>query len=169
MTLAWVGMFLLNNSDEMKQSLGFALIWANVPQARIMTVLMSGGDERLVMRYLTKGTSLEPYFGWIAIVLVFIMALPPIIASFRVVKNKNGWLYNVGFMVLPLVVIGSYGFVFLNGLLEKGFLSDVWIMGTPLFITVHTLLALTLLLLFFRNQLLTLVSKTNVQHSITVK
>jgi hypothetical protein len=161
MTLAWVGMFLLNNINEAKQSLGFVLIWANVPQARIMTVLMSGGDERLVMRNITKGTSLEPYFGWIAIVIVFIMALPPIIASFRAVKNNYGWLYNVGFMVLPLVIIGSYGFVLLNGLLERGFLSSVWIMGTPLFITLHTLFALTLLMAFFRNQLVTMVSKTN--------
>ena len=129
-----------------------------MPQARIMTVLMSGGDERLVMRYLTKGTALEPYFGWIGTLVVLIMALPPIIASFRAVKNKYGWLYNIGFMVLPLVVFGTYGFVFLNGLLEKGFLSEVWIMGTPLFITLHTLLVLIVLLLFFRKQLLTLVS-----------
>ncbi len=158
MTLAWIGMFLLKNTDKKKQSFGFALIWANVPQARIMTVLMSGGDERLVMRYLTKGTALEPYFGWIGTLVVLIMALPPIIASFRAVKNKYGWLYNIGFMVLPLVVFGTYGFVFLNGLLEKGFLSEVWIMGTPLFITLHTLLVLIVLLLFFRKQLLTLVS-----------
>lgn len=162
MTLAWMGMFLLNNPNEKKQSLGFALIWANVPQARIMTVLMSGGDERLVMRNLTKGTPLEPYFGWIAIVIVLIMALPPIIASFRAVKNNYGWLYNVGFMVLPLVIIGSYGFLFLNGLLEKGFLSEKWIMGTALFITLHTLLVLTLLMLCFRNQLVTMVSKRNI-------
>jgi hypothetical protein len=157
MTLAWIGMFLLNNSHQQNQSIGFALIWANVPQARIMTVLMNGGDERLVMRNLTKGTALETHFGWIAIVVVLIMAAPPIIASFRAVKNKYGWLYNIGFMVLPLLVFGTYGFVFLNGLLEKGFLSDVWIMGTPLFITLHTLLVLIVLLLFFRKQLFTLV------------
>jgi len=157
MTLAWIGMFLLNNSHSQNQSIGFALIWANVPQARIMTVLMSGGDERLVMRYLTKGTAFEIYFEWIAIAVVTIMALPPIIASFRAVKNNYGWLYNIGFMVLPLVVFGTYGFVLLNGLLEKGFLSDVWIMGTPLFITLHTLLILIVLLLFFRQQLFTLV------------
>jgi len=86
-----------------------------------------------------------------------IMAAPPIITSFRAVKNNYGWLYNIGFMVLPLLVFGTYGFVFLNGLLEKGFLSDVWIMGTPLFITLHTLLVLIILLLFFRKQLFTLV------------
>jgi hypothetical protein len=89
------------------------------------------------------------------------MALPPIIASFRAVKNKYGWLYNIGFMVLPLVIMGGYGFVLLNGLLEKGFLSEVWIMGTPLFITLHTLLALSLLILFFRNRLTTMVSKAD--------
>jgi hypothetical protein len=157
MTLAWIGMFLLNNSSSHKQSFGFVLIWANVPQARIMTVLMGGGDEKVVIRSITKATVLEPYYLWIATVIVLAMALPPIIASFRAVKNKRGWLYNIGFMTLPLVVFGTYGFVFLNGLLERGFLKDVWIMGTPLFITLHTLLVLAVLLLFFRKDLFTLV------------
>lgn len=63
-------------------------------------------------------------------------------------QNKKGWLYNIGLMVLPLVVFGTYGFILLNGLLERGFLIEVWIMGTPLFITFHTLLVLVVLLLF---------------------
>lgn len=157
MTLAWIGMFLLNHSQSQKQSFGFALIWANVPQARLLTVLMGGGDETVVMRNLTAGTSFETYFHWIAYAVVVVMALPPIVASFRTVKNKYGWLYNVSFMVLPLVVLGAYGFVFLNGLLEKGFLKNVWIMGTPLFITVHTLFMLVLLIGLFRKQLFLLV------------
>jgi hypothetical protein len=89
------------------------------------------------------------------------MALPPIMASFRAVKNKQGWLYNLGFMILPLLVIGIYGFVFLNGLLERGFLSEVWIMGTPLFITIHTTVVLLILIIFFRKDLFTIV-KDNV-------
>jgi len=153
MALAWVGMFLLRNPDARKQSLGFLLIWANVPQARIMTVLMQGGDERQVIRKLTKGTALDDYFLLVSILVVFVMALPPIIASFRAVKNRYSWLYNVGFMVMPLLVLGIYGFFFLNVLLERGFLSQVWIMGTPLFITLHTALALAVLLVFFRKDI----------------
>ena len=56
-------------------------------------------------------------------------------------------------MILPLLIIGAYGFVFLNGLLERGFLSDVWIMGTPLFITIHTLMVLVILIAFLRRHL----------------
>lgn len=156
MSLAWVGMFLLGSQDVRKQSLGFMLIWADVPQARIMTVLMGGGDEMVVMRNLTKGTFAEEYFRIISVVLVFLMALPPIIASYRMVKNRLGWLYNTGFMVLTLLVLGIYGFFLLNGLLEKGFLSDPWIMGTPLFITLHTALMLLLLIVFFRKELFTM-------------
>jgi hypothetical protein len=155
MTLAWIGIFLLRSSSSLKQSFGFALIWSNVPQARIMTVLMGGGDEKVVMRVLTAGTSLEPYYKWIAVLIVLIMALPPIIASFRAVQNKRGWLYNIGFMILPLIVIGAYGFLFLNTLLKKGFLQEVGMMGTPIFITLHTLLAFIVLVLFFRSDLLT--------------
>jgi len=157
MALAWIGMFLINNQDSKKQSFGLALIWGNVPQARIITVFMGGGDESVVFRYMTLGTEAEPYFRYLAYVTVLILALPPIIASFRAVKNKRGWLFNIGFMVLPLLVLGTYGFIILNGLLEKGFLDDVWIMGTPLFITLHTALVLIALILFFRKHLFLLV------------
>jgi hypothetical protein len=146
-------MFLLRSETTKLQSFGFVLIWANVPQARIMTVFMGGGDETVVFRNMTLGTDAEPYFRWLAYGAVLIMALPPIIASFRAVKNYRGWLYNVGFMIVPLLIIGSYGFVLLNGLLERGFLADVWIMGTPVFITLHTTAVLIILLLFFRKEL----------------
>ncbi|MBS1544396.1 MAG: hypothetical protein JST14_12230 [Bacteroidetes bacterium] len=156
MTLAWIGMFMLRSPDTRKQSVGFALIWADVPQARIMTVLMGGGDEMVVMRNFTKGTFAEPHFKILSILLVFLMALPPIIGSFRAVKNRYGWLYNIGFMVLPLLVLGIYGFFLLNKLLANGFLAKPWIMGTPLFITLHTALMLLLFVVFFRKDLPTL-------------
>ena len=159
MALAWIGMFLLRNEAAKMQSFGFALIWANVPQARIMTVFMGGGDEALVLRNMTLGTDAEPYFRWLAYGIVLFMALPPIVASFRAVKNKRGWLYNIGFMILPLLVFGTYGLVLLNGLLARGFLADVWIMGTPLFITLHTALVLVVLLFFFRKELFRLVKE----------
>lgn len=163
MALAWLGIFLLNNESAKTQSIGFVLIWANVPQARILTVFMGGGDETVVLRNATLGTEMEPYFRYMAYTLVLIMAIPPIVASFRAVKNRVSWLYNVGFMVLPLLIIGAYGFVFLNGLLEQGFLTKVWIMGTPLFITLHTALAFAILVLFFRKDLLDLVKDKVVQ------
>lgn len=161
MTLAWTGMFMLKDNQSGKQSLGFFLIWANVPQARIMTVFMDGGDEMLVLRNLTMNTSAESYFRYLAYAVVLIMALPPIVASFRAIRNQRRWLYNLGFMILPLVIIGAYGFVFLNELLERGLLSEVWIMGTPLFITLHTTAVLLILIVFFRKDLFTIV-KDNV-------
>ena len=157
MTLAWIGMFLLKSSSSTNQSFGFVLIWVSAPQARIMTVLMGGGDEGYVLRILTLDTSLQPYYRWIAIALVLVLALPPIIAVFRAVKNKRAWLYNVGFLMLPLIISGAYVFAFLNGLLKSGLLSEVGIMGTPVLITLHTLLVLVVLLGFFRKDLFTLV------------
>ena len=159
MTFSWIGMFMLKNSNIKIQSWGFALIWGNVPQARIMTVLMGGGDEMVFVREITRGTELATGFRWIAVVVVFIMALPPIIAAFKTVKNRWGWLLNIGFMVLPLVIGGLYGFGLLNTLLKNGFLADVWIMGTPLFITLHTLVVLVAFLILFRRDIQTLVDK----------
>ncbi|MDL5047696.1 hypothetical protein QQ054_16900 [Oscillatoria amoena NRMC-F 0135] len=157
MALAWTGMFMLKSGQSWLQSLGFVLIWANVPQARLLTVFSGGGDETVVMRNLTSATEFEPYFRYFSYAVVVLMTLPPIIASFRTVKSKWGWLYSLGFMIVPMLLLGAYGFFFLNRLLEEGFLSNVWIMGTPLFITLHTVLVLSVLLLFFRKDLFTLV------------
>ncbi len=160
MGLAWLGAFWLGSTSAARQSLGFCLIWTNIPEARRITVLMGGGDEMVVVRELTRDTAWAADFRWIATVVVFAMALPPIIASFRALKYKWGWLHNLAFMTLPLVLWGTYLHVFGNKLLFSGFLAEPWIMGTPLLITLHTLLALGLFLLF-RRQLLTLIR----QHS----
>jgi hypothetical protein len=153
MALAWVGMFLLWSPVLTRQSMGLALIWANVPQARLMTVLMKGGDEYVVTRSLAEGTSVDPW--WLAVLWVAVMTLPPMTASFLRIRNRFGWAYSVGFMVLPLMVLVLYGFGLLNTLLERGFLDQVWIMGTPLFITLHTLAVLVVMLVWFRKDLFT--------------
>jgi hypothetical protein len=153
MTLAWVGMFLLWSPVGTRQSLGLVLTWANVPQARLMTVLMEGGDEYVVTRSLAEGTTLDPW--WLAVVWVAIMTVPPMISSFFRIKNRSGWAYSVGFMIFPLLVLSLYGFGLLNTLLERGFLAQIWIMGTPLFITLHTLAVLVVLLVWFRKDLFT--------------
>jgi hypothetical protein len=58
-------------------------------------------------------------------------------------------------MIFPLLVLSLYGFGLLNTLLERGFLAQIWIMGTPLFITLHTLAVLVVLLVWFRKDLFT--------------
>jgi hypothetical protein len=157
MTLAWIGMVWLRSKNERMQSVGFTLIWGNVPQARIMTVLMGGGDEKVFFREILRGTAIQDHYLLMATILVLLLALPPIVWSFLAVKNKHSWLYNFGFMILPLLILGSYGFLLLNNLLERGFLSQVWIMGTPLFITLHTSIMLIILLVLLRKDLFTLV------------
>ncbi len=157
MALAWVGAFLMRTESNSQQSIGLVLVWANVPQARLMTVLMGGGDEYVVTRSLAHGTSMDPW--WLALVWVLALSLPPIVASFLLIKNRRGWLYNLGFMILPLLMLGLYGFGLLNSLLERGFLRQVWIMGTPLFITLHTLLVVLVLMIWFRKDLFTFSEK----------
>lgn len=155
MGLAWVGMLLLRNRTLSLKSLGFCLIWCNIPEARIATVLMGGGDEMVVVRELTRGTFLANDFRWISMLIVFAMAFPPMVASFVALKGKWAWLQNLLFMSLPLVVWGLYLHVLGNQLLFSGFLAEPWIMGTPLLITLHTALAL-ILFLMVRKELLTL-------------
>lgn len=159
--VAWTGMFMLKSHNPSIQSLGFISIWGSVPQARVATILGGGGDELVVARIVTAGTPMEAYYKLIAMIIVFALALPPMIAAFRAVSNKWGWLINIGFSVGALAVWALYLFGLMNNILASGFLAEVWIMGTPLLITLHTIMVL-LLLLFVRRELFTFVKTERV-------
>lgn len=89
MTLAWTGMFFLRSGSSQKQSLGYVLIWANVPQARIMTVL-GGGDEMVVVKALLSGTAMFEAYRLISVVIVLLIGLPPVIALSSQLKTGLG-------------------------------------------------------------------------------
>jgi hypothetical protein len=49
--LIWSGWWLMSPHHSIaRRSVGFALVWANVPFARLITVLMKGGDEGVIAR-----------------------------------------------------------------------------------------------------------------------
>ena len=149
--LMWLGMFWLSSIDTAKKALGFSLIFTNIPFGRITTVMMGGGDEMVVVRHFLSTEFNRTKMILICSTIVLIVGVPPIVAAFRSIQNKKAWLYILGFLTLPLLFLLLYTLIGLNTLLGAGFLSTEWIMGTPLLITLHTVIALILLILTRKN------------------
>nr|WP_294948732.1 hypothetical protein [uncultured Mucilaginibacter sp.] len=152
--LMWLGMFLLNSTNMKRHAAGFALIFANIPFGRISQATMGSGDEMMVTRHLLKASLSHSQMVLICSAIVLALGLPPIIKAYRVIGNKYAWLYVLGFLTLPLVFILSYVLIGLNGLLNSGLLAAPWIMGTPLLITSHTVIAMVLFALLYKHLVL---------------
>jgi hypothetical protein len=149
--MMWMGMAWLSSPNLKKSALGFSLIFANIPFGRITTVMMGGGDEMVVIKNFFKEDFTRPQMILIGSILILAVGLPPIVKAFKVIKNRLAWLYILAFMTVPLMFLLVYTLVALNTLLSNGFLSNEWIMGTPILITLHTLMAMILLTLFRKN------------------
>lgn len=67
------------------------------------------------------------------------------------IVNKRRWLYILGFLTLPLAFLLFYTLICLSTVLKNGFLSEPYFLGTPLFITLHTLIAFASLVWLWRN------------------
>lgn len=147
--IMYFGMMGLRSMDPIRKSIAFSLIFANIPFGRITTVMMGGGDEMVVLR------SLLPSFDrtsqiWIGSALLLIIGVPPIYKAYMAVSNRRSWLYILGFMTVPLAFLLVYTLIGLNSLLKSGFMSEPWILGTPLLITLHTAIAVAWLLVVWK-------------------
>lgn len=154
--MMWIGRSMLSWTDVRMKAVGFSLIFANIPLGRITTVMMGGGDEGVVARHLMGLTFTSQEVVSVCSIVVMMLAVPPVIKACRVITNKTrSWLYIIGFLTLPLLFLLIYLLTLLNGLLNAGFLAQPWIMGTPLLITMHTVIALAALVVF-RNKLISI-------------
>lgn len=151
--MMWVGMGLLYAINDNYKAAGFALVFANIPFGRISQVMMGSGDEMIVTKALLKDSLTHNQLILTGSCILLLLGVPPIVKAYLTLKNKMAWLYLLGFLTLPLVFILIYVLTALNGLLNKGFLANAWIMGTPLLITLHTFIALVLLAYFYKNLL----------------
>ncbi|WP_461116012.1 hypothetical protein [Spirosoma jeollabukense] len=150
--LMWLGTYWINTKESGKMTMGFSLIFANIPFGRISTVMMGGGDEMVVTRHFLTGAYSRTQMILICSVLVLGVILPPVINAFRILTNRWAWLYLIGFLTFPLLFLLLYVLIGLNTVLSNGFLATSWLMGTPILITLHTGLAL-LALVWLRKSL----------------
>jgi len=71
----------------------------------------------------------------VAFLVVSAICIPPLITAYKAIDNKKKLLIFICFLIIPLVLDTVVILILLNGILEKGILNQVWIMGTPLLIT----------------------------------
>jgi hypothetical protein len=136
--MMWWGYALLSPGNSLaRQSLGFALVFANLPFARILgAVFMGGNDEVYALR------QLMPYHtAWaLGATLVLLAVVPPLVRAYAALQPKARFWVFLGFFLLPtallfVVILGA-----LNSLLATGFLSNYGVLGSPVLVTCWTVL-----------------------------
>lgn len=141
----WIGRSWLTSANLKKQALGFSLIFTSLPLGRITEAMRGSGDEMTVAKYLLHNQLSFDQIKIVVVITIALLILPPIVSAYRFVKNKHAWVYRAGYLALPLVFILLYILIGMNSLLHTGFLSTIFIAGTPLLITLHTLFAIVCL------------------------
>src|SRR6056297_403000 len=157
--MIWIGAFLLKTENNVqKKSLGFALIFANMPIARIITAAFGGGDEVYATNVLLDNYPAAWAIALIAILLILAYLLYK--AFITIEENRVRWFLLFFFtpMIIDLVVVLGV----MNTLLEKGVLADYWILGSPILVSVWTLFVI-LVFILMRKYIFTLGVKPVVQ------
>ena len=147
--MLWAGALLLKPSHSAQQkSWGLALVFANMPFARILTASMGGGDEVFGLSRVLHNHSLAWAIGLTGILLV---CAEPLRRAFVTIHNRRRvglfLLFFLAPVALDLVVVLGL----LNSLLERGLLSQYWILGSPVLVTVWTALVTATFLLCRKN------------------
>lgn len=122
-------MFWLSSPSSKLKTIGFSLIFANIPLGRISKAMRGAGDEMLVTKHLLENNFSLTQMILICSIILLAIGLPPVIKAFRILTNKKSWLYILGFLSLPIVFILFYILIGMNSLLNSGFVSGIGIMG----------------------------------------
>jgi hypothetical protein len=130
----WLGYYMLTRVSAKTKSVGFALIVSTMPFSRVLTPLFGGGDEIFGLTTLGVGRSL----AWAStLVVVFALAVPPVVKIYTLIENRRKVLWIIGLILVPFLLVGAVVFGILQGqILKNGILDDYWIMGSPIIVTV---------------------------------
>ncbi|MBL0911161.1 MAG: hypothetical protein IBJ09_02225 [Bacteroidia bacterium] len=140
--------FIGRDKTNEQKAMGFSLIFANIPFARIVTAAMGGGDEVWGLHLLLKDRTLAWTAGLLIIIAITII---PLWRSYTLITNKwkAGWflLFLIAPVVMDLLVVLGV----MNTLLEKGIFATSWIAGSPILVTVWTFFVTGMFLLTRKN------------------
>jgi len=142
--MIWIGAFLLKSENSLqKKSLGFALIFANMPIARIITAALGGGDEVYATNVLLDNYPVAWAIALIGILLI--LGYPLYKAFITIKKNKVPWFLLFFFVPMIIDVVVVLGIM--NSLLEAGLLADYWILGSPILVSLWTIFVILVFIL----------------------
>ncbi len=131
---------------------GLVLVVEMVPNSRqqqpanTSEPLFGGGDEIFGLTRLGVDHSL----AWgSALVLVFALAVPPVVKIYTLIENRRKPLWIIGLMLTPFLLVGVIVFGILQGLvLKNGISDDYWIMGSPIIVTIWLFVSAGLFAMF---------------------
>jgi len=151
--MIWSGVYFLKTANTNRQkTLGFVLIFANIPFARIFTAAMGSGDEVTGIRILLHNHTI----AWIAgLLIVLLLTVFPLYEAFTMISNKKRVGYFLLFLLVPMLLDMVIVFGLMNTLLKKEILSNYWILGSPILITLFTALV-TIVFIAARKHIYTL-------------
>jgi hypothetical protein len=86
-------------------------------------------------------------------VLVLVLTIPPLLAAYKALQNRNKLWVFIGFLILPMLAGFAMIFGVLNPLMTMGVLDQIGFWGTPVLINLWTLLVLILFILTSKNLL----------------
>jgi hypothetical protein len=153
--MIWIGAVLIRKSQsEIKRIVGLCLIFANLPFGRILTALLKGGDEILIFNSLMQDSTTAWIMG---IILALAVTSLPLYTVYKFMNNKK-WFWF--FFIVPVVVNILMFQGLLNTLAKSDLLSEVWILGSPMIVTLWTFLV-ALVFVFSRNRLYDLKKEAN--------
>lgn len=146
--MLYVGYSLMSQKyDNMpgKKSLGFALIFANLPFGRIFTALLGSGDELYELKFFL-GEYLSGNVLWaLAIVMVTAILAPALLRAWKSIESSQRRWGFAGFFFLPLVVDILVVIIGMNQLYKMGVLDQPGIIGSPLIVNLWTLVWIVVL------------------------
>ncbi|NML66026.1 hypothetical protein HHL22_12505 [Hymenobacter sp. RP-2-7] len=136
--LMWLGFWLLGPRQSARRwSLGFALVFAAIPFARILgAVFMGGNDEVYAL------SKFMPYHrAWaLGAALVLLATVPPLVRAYATLAPRGrAWVF-LGFFLLPTAVLFVVILGAMNSLLASGFLATYGVLGSPILVTGWTVL-----------------------------
>ena len=129
--MGWWGYFLLSpRQTAARRSLGFALVFAPLPCARILGALMGGNDEVYAL------SKVLPYpRAWaLGTALVLLATVPPLVRAYAALQGKHRIWYFLSFFLLPFALAFAVILGGLNTLLASGFLASDGVLGSPILV-----------------------------------
>lgn len=93
--LIWGGRAMIHHGEARA---GVTLILANLPLARVVTVMLRGGDEMVIARAFAPGNVL-----WLPMLaLTVLLFWSPVMTAYRALQHSNRLQLLAAFLVLPL-------------------------------------------------------------------
>jgi uncharacterized membrane protein len=149
-----------------RRSVGFALVWANVPFARLITVLMKGGDEGVITRAIVGQPKLSSLAWSVELIVILMLILPAFIRSWKLLLPNRRLYVFISFLIIPMLLEYILMHKLGGSLLKQGVLDQQVILGSPLLVLVWNIVWMSVMLLTASSLTLILKEEKMVKSSV---